>query len=97
MRHKGARTMSKPDFEKMVHDKICMFVNGGPVVSGASAFNIAQDAFNAGLDRAAEIADEQRQAFFDPQYAIPQPIGSISERFACDQIINAIRAEREKS
>ena len=44
----------------------------------------------AGLREAAEIIAVQEQEFLDHQYATPQPVGSISERFACRQCAEAI-------
>jgi hypothetical protein len=49
--------------------------------------------YRAGLERAAEIADETNQAFLSPEYATGQPLSSFQERFACTQIAAAIREE----
>ena len=49
-----------------------------------------------GMERAAEICEQQRGAFLSPEYASPQPIGSLTERFACSQCVDAIRAEAAK-
>lgn len=43
-------------------------------------------------DRCLDIAIEVRDGFLSEEYAFPQPIGSIQERFACNQVIEAIRA-----
>jgi hypothetical protein len=50
-------------------------------------------AFRRGLERAAEICEEQARQFLDPAYAAGQPLGSISERFACKECATAIRSE----
>jgi hypothetical protein len=44
------------------------------------------------LERAAKACEAVRDGFLLPEYATPQPIGSITERFACDQCAAAIRA-----
>lgn len=53
-------------------------------------------AFRAGAEAMRESAamacEDQIAKFLDPQYAFPQPIGSIQERFACGECANAIRA-----
>ena len=41
---------------------------------------------------AAGIAEKERDGFLSPEYAFTQPIGSIQERFACNQVAAAIRA-----
>jgi|GEM_PF-5070617 len=46
----------------------------------------------AGLEEAAEICEQQAREFLSEQYATPQPIGSIMERFACTECATAIRA-----
>ena len=38
---------------------------------------------------------KEREAFLSEEYAYPQPIGSLSERFACDECIKAIEALAE--
>lgn len=62
------------------------------------------DAFNVGLiegviasaivaerKRAIEACEAQKRAFLSTEYAANQPIGSLLERFACDECIDAIR------
>lgn len=44
------------------------------------------------VERCAEVCEEQGREFLSPQYATPQPVGSIRERFACDVSAAAIRA-----
>ena len=39
----------------------------------------------------AVLLEEQKRDFLSNEYAAPQPIGSLMERFACDQCIGAIR------
>ena len=54
------------------------------------------EAFRAGAEgmreSAAMACEDQIAKFLDPQYAFPQPIGSIQERFACGECASAIRA-----
>ena len=42
-------------------------------------------------ERCAKICEQQAQVFLSPQYAANQPIGSICERFACEECAAAIR------
>jgi hypothetical protein len=42
-------------------------------------------------ERAAKICEEQAKEFLSPEYAIPQPLGSLQERFACGECAAAIR------
>lgn len=39
---------------------------------------------------------KEREAFLSEEYAYPQPMGSFSERFACDRCIEAVEALAEK-
>ena len=41
--------------------------------------------------RAIEACEAQKRAFLSTEYAANQPIGSLLERFACDECIDAIR------
>ena len=87
--------MTKPDF-KLVADRLVL---GEHDVGGWSRAiqKALEEAYAAGLERAAEVAKEQQQAFLDPHYAYPQPMGSIIERLACGQVADAIRAEKENT
>ena len=42
-------------------------------------------------DRAIEACEAQKSAFLSTEYAANQPLGSLLERFACDECIDAIR------
>lgn len=42
-------------------------------------------------ERCAAVCEDQAQLFLSPQYASNQPIGSITERFACAECATAIR------
>lgn len=44
------------------------------------------------VEECALVAEAQKQEFLSPQYAVNQPFGSLCERFACDEVANAIRA-----
>lgn len=46
----------------------------------------------ATIEECAQIAEAQKKAFLLPGYAFNQPMGSFCERFACDEVANAIRA-----
>lgn len=46
----------------------------------------------ATIEECAQVAEAQKQAFLSPEYASNQPFGSLCERFACDQVAEAIRA-----
>lgn len=52
----------------------------------------AETARNAVLEEAAQTCERERDAFLSLQYAAIQPLGSITERFACDVCAEAIRA-----
>ena len=43
--------------------------------------------------RCIAIAEQVRDGFLSEEYAVGQPLSSIQERFACNQVIEAIRAE----
>ena len=43
-----------------------------------------------GAEQAIGIVRNTRDGFLSDQYATPQPLGSIQERFACDQCVDAI-------
>ncbi len=51
-----------------------------------------RDARNDALEEAAKVAETCRDEFLSPQYATPQPIGSVAERFACSKVAEAIRS-----
>ena len=55
----------------------------------AAAFRAGAEAMR---EAAVQICEDQIAKFLDPQYAFPQPVGSIQERFACGECANAIRA-----
>lgn len=42
-------------------------------------------------ERAAKICEEQAVQFLSPQYSFNQPLGSFTERFACEECAAAIR------
>jgi hypothetical protein len=42
------------------------------------------------LSAAAGVARDQAKQFLSEEYATPQPIGSIMERFACEEVAKAI-------
>lgn len=44
------------------------------------------------LEEAAKVAEAEAQKFLSPQYAANQPLGSLLERFACEEVAKAIRA-----
>jgi hypothetical protein len=44
-------------------------------------------------ERCVEIAREVRDGFLSEQYATGQPLSSLNERFACDQVAAAIERE----
>ena len=47
------------------------------------------------IEACARIAEKERDGFLSPQYATGQPLSSLMERFACDQIARAIRASAD--
>lgn len=51
-----------------------------------------RNASNDALEEAAKVAETCRDEFLSPQYATPQPIGSVAERFACSKVAEAIRS-----
>jgi len=52
---------------------------------------------NETLEEAAQIAEKVRDDFLSEEYVVPQPIGSLQERFACDEVAAAIRAAMGES
>lgn len=52
---------------------------------------IVARAIMAERERAIAACEAQREAFRSTEYAFNQPLGSLLERFACDQCIEAIR------
>ena len=44
------------------------------------------------IARCIEIVREVRDEFLSEQYATPQPLGSFQDRFACEQVAEAIEA-----
>lgn len=48
--------------------------------------------FEDGLERAAKACEAELAAFSSEEYATNQPIGALSERFACAVCIEAVRA-----
>ena len=51
----------------------------------------------AALEEAARVAEEVRDGFLSPEYATGQPLSSFQERFACNQVVDAIRKAKEGS
>ena len=43
-------------------------------------------------ERCVGVAEQQAQEFLSPDYAAGQPLASFSERFACDEVVKAIRS-----
>lgn len=44
------------------------------------------------IEECIQTVEAVQQDFLSPRFATPQPIGSISERFACGMVIQALRA-----
>ncbi len=53
---------------------------------------IVQDLIAVEREACARICEKKAKDYLSHQYAMPQPAGSINERFACKQIAEAIRA-----
>jgi len=49
------------------------------------------------LEEAARACEQQAADFLSPQYAVGQPASSFSERFACKQCAEAIRALKDQT
>jgi hypothetical protein len=47
--------------------------------------------------RAIAACEKQKASFASDEYATPQPLGGLMERFACDMCIDAIRTTRADS
>jgi hypothetical protein len=47
-------------------------------------------ALRVALEAAAKAVKQVSDGFLSEEYATPQPVGSIQERFACEQAIDAI-------
>jgi hypothetical protein len=54
--------------------------------------DVAYASRQAVIEECAQVAEAQKQQFLSTQYAANQPFGSLCERFACDQVAEAIRA-----
>ena len=50
-------------------------------------------AIMAERERAIAACERQKASFASDEYATPQPLGGLMQRFACDQCIEAIRKE----
>jgi len=46
----------------------------------------------ATIEECAKVADAKAEMFLSPRYTVNQPMGSFSERFACETVAEAIRA-----
>lgn len=56
-----------------------------------AARNAALSAIRETTVKVIKLAKRQQYAFLSPEYATGQPMSSFSERFACGQIIEALR------
>lgn len=54
---------------------------------------IVAEAIVAERERCAKICEAQKEGFLSPEYASNQPLGSLPERFACDECAQSIRGE----
>lgn len=50
---------------------------------------------DAAYERPAEVCEKEAVAFLSPDYAVGQPLSSLSERFACGECATAIRALKD--
>ena len=46
-------------------------------------------------ERCAKVCEDQKIGFLSPEYSFNQPLGSLTERFACDECAQAIRSSHE--
>jgi hypothetical protein len=69
------------------------YIEGRVLVSSVAAALAAAE--REGMKRAAEICEKMSGEFLSPRYASNQPIGSLTERFACDECVRAILSEAE--
>lgn len=53
----------------------------------------ADKATRAAVTRCLEIVRRVRDGFLSEEYAVGQPLSSFNERFACDQVEQAIEQE----
>ena len=53
----------------------------------------SEDVERVAIARCIAIAREVRDGFLSPEYATDQPLSSMMERFACDQVAQAIEIE----
>lgn len=53
-----------------------------------------REALRTEREACAKIADAKAIEYLSPKYATGQPLSSLSERFACKQIAEAIRARQ---
>lgn len=66
------------------------YVEGLAAAIAAGYRAAADGARREAVEEMIRTCRRQQQDYLSPQYAIPQPIGSISERFACGQMIEAL-------
>lgn len=50
------------------------------------------DKLERAVEEAALVCEAQAKLFLSPEYAFNQPLGSLMERFACEECAKAIRA-----
>jgi len=49
----------------------------------------------AETERCAKVCEDQKVGFLSQEYAFNQPLGSLTERFACDECAQAIRSSHD--
>lgn len=65
---------------------------GGPDKICQAHFALLEQKVLAEREACAKVAEAKAVDFLSPEYASGQPLSSFSERFACKQIAEAIRA-----
>ena len=64
-----------------------------PDLKGVPFRKIFAEALREERERAISACESQKEIFASNEYATPQPLGGLMERFACDRCISAIRGE----
>ncbi len=78
-----------------LHEQAAVYRRGNEAMLTAHdrrALRAIEMAREEAIEAAAKVCEQQARDFLDPQYATPQPIGSITERFACSECAKAIRS-----
>lgn len=85
---------------KIVVSEMCTGDGIAPCCDTCPCNRVAMAIINVAVEwereQCARVAEKVQDSFRSEEYAIPQPLGSVQERFACGKVIAAIRARSRK-